>query len=359
MNETFKSFTILKKHKESTLVTSFHLTPTDGSSLWDAEPGQYLTLRIPTGTGFVLRSYSISGDVENLQSYRISVKRETANVDWEGALDGIGSCWLHDLAKIGDEIDISAPRGQFVLDNNSVRPIVLLSAGVGLTPLVSMLHSLKKRENDVWFIHVCDNSDVHAFKSEVNNIAVESLGRIRTHLIYRHPTHQDEELGLFDSQDVIDRQLIQSLLPLDDYDLYLCGTESFMSAMFQLFRSIGLPTERIFYEFFGKAKTFKTIASESKPDLPVLTNEQEGFEVVFANSGSNVRWVNDSNSLLDLAEQSGLTPEYSCRDGICGSCTCDLIEGFVEYNEEPLNPVPEGQILLCCSSPKSRVVLGI
>ncbi|MCJ8297572.1 MAG: 2Fe-2S iron-sulfur cluster-binding protein [Pseudomonadales bacterium] len=359
MSEIFRSFTILKKHQESLLITSFYLTPTDDKPLWNAEPGQYLTLRIPSNAGAVLRCYSISSDVKDPQSYRISVKREVAPEGAVNALHGIGSCWLHDLTKAGDLLEISAPRGHFILDKNSSRPVVLLSAGVGQTPLVSMLHSLKNTDNDVWFIHACDNSEAHAFRSEVESIAVDSCGRIRTHFVYRHPTQQDQETGAFDSQDVIDRRLIQRLLPLDDYDLYLCGPESFMSTMFQLFQSIGLPAKRIAYEFFGKAQSFQTLNSKSEQNQSLLSTKAESFDVIFADSNCHTRWSKDSNSLLELAEQSGLTPEYSCRDGICGSCACERLEGSVEYSEEPLNPVPEGQVLLCCAYPIGRVVLGI
>ena len=359
MTASFRSFTILNKHQESKQITSFYLAPTDNKPLWTADPGQYLTIQIPTKTGPVLRCYSISGDVKDTRGYRISVKREAAPTGSVNVRDGIGSCWLHDQTRLGDLLEIAAPRGRFILEKDSARPVVLLSGGVGQTPLISMLHSLKRRSNKAWFIHACANSDAHAFRREVEDIALNSEQRIYTHFIYRQPTQQDRQNLTFDSQDVIDHQLIQRLLPLDDYDLYLCGPISFMRDMFQLFRSIGLPPERIAYEHFGDGQALDSLELNPVQSLTEVENKPDRYEVVFAESNCKTKWNEQTDTLLELAEQTGLSPEYSCRQGICGSCVCELREGQVEYSEEPQDPVPEGQVLLCCARPKSRVVLGI
>lgn len=359
MNRTFRTFTIQYKKRESELITSFYLAPTDPQPVWPAEAGQYLTLRLPMNHGEVLRPYSISSDISDRCGYRVSVKRERAPSGVIDVPDGLGSCWLHDHACVGDSIDVAEPRGTFVLDKSSVRPVVLLSAGVGLTPLVSMLHSLKSCSNDVWFIHVCADGNAHAFKDEVESLREASGGRIHTHFVYRKPSQHDRVNGAFDSQYVIDRNLIQGLLPLDDYDLYLCGPRAFIEEMRQLFTELGLPAQRIAYESFGETGEKDQSQEDVESKIPANATATESIEVVFAHSDQKTYWQSPCNSLLELAEESGLTPEFSCREGICGSCTCELIEGCVEYFEEPIDTVPDGQILLCCTKPKGNVVLAL
>lgn len=217
-----------------------------------AESGQYLTLRIPTNEGDILRCYSISSDVTDSSAYRISVKRE---IKTDSSI-GVGSSWLHDRAKVGGTIEVAPPRGRFILNSVSSRPVLLLSADVGLMPLVSMLHSLQYLSNDVLYIHTCANSDVHAFREEIGFISERSKGRIRTHYIYRHPTKKDHELSRFDSQEAVNKELIQSLYPINDYDLYLCGPNYFMKDMIELFQEIGLSSDRMFCEFFDETDDF-------------------------------------------------------------------------------------------------------
>ncbi len=133
------------------------LAPTDGEGLASARPGQYLPLKIPGPNGATLRNYSLSCDVNRRDHYRVSIKREAAPENVPGALDGIGSCYMHDQIDEGDEVAVMAPRGTFYLDEGSTRPVILLSGGVGLTPMVSMLHALSGGYRPVWFIHACEN----------------------------------------------------------------------------------------------------------------------------------------------------------------------------------------------------------
>ncbi|UWQ86310.1 2Fe-2S iron-sulfur cluster-binding protein [Leisingera caerulea] len=402
----FRRFRVAEKRRESSIISSFDLVPVDGEALWPARPGQYLTLRVPTEDGPVLKTYSISGDVTSPNGYRITVKREAAPADQPDWADGVGSCWLHNEVEVGDEVEIAAPRGHFVLDEDSKRPVVLLSGGVGLTPLVSMLHQLVDAERDVWFIHACEDGEVQAMGEEVSGLAGRAGGRIRTHLAYRQPTKADRKGARFDSEGVIDRGVLQSLLPLDDYDVYMCGPTPFMVAMYRLLTELGVDSDRIAYEFFGTATSLEKLAqvseqSEARASIPAnapaalanlafLTDPEaravdddarfrvhpgtehpvgeappatapdhaEG-DVVFARSGKSAKWTETAESLLDLAEQSGLTPEFSCRAGICNSCICSIREGEVEYFEEPLDPPAPGEVLLCCSRPAGRIVLDL
>lgn len=396
MSDSFRRFRVLRKVPESTVVTSFHLVAVDGRPLWPARPGQYLTFRIPAETGPVLRTYSISSSADAGDSYRISVKRE-AGVN--GVPDGIGSVWLHDRLAEGDELDVAAPRGAFFLDETSERPVVLLAGGVGLTPLLSMLHRLAATGRKAWFIHASENGEAQALRDEVAALAAASAGRIRVCNVFRAPTDEDRSRGRYDAEGLVDRALLQSLLPLDDYQVYLCGPTPFMVAMWRLLTGLGVAPERIAYEFFGKGGSLPALAAREdapvqkdpvripanapkslakldfivdpdafavpepaprKPaDAAVAAQDDGGDEVVFARSGATVAWNSGVATILELAESAGLDPDFSCRAGICNTCRCGIREGTVEYIETPLDQPPPGEVLICCSRPVGRVVLDL
>ncbi len=414
MSAGFRRFRITRKVPESAIITSFYLTPCDGEPVWVASPGQYLTLRIPQSQGSLLKTYSVSTDVSNTEETRITVKRESAPLHLPDVPAGQGSCWLHDHASPGTEIEIAAPRGSFVLDQGSERPVVLLSGGVGQTPLLSMLHSLAHSERPVWFLHACENGEVHAMRDEVDALVAGSNGRIRHHVCYRKPNDADQHATRFHSAGLIDKSRLQSLLPIDDYECYLCGPTPFMVAMYRVLLTLGVSEARISYEFFGKAKSLPALAAEAvandsladsrtenktaragsrapaalaklvnltDPDAraasedvtlplvqhspPARTTEDDkaalsdNAEVVFVHSGVTAHWTVSAGSLLELAEQSGLAPEFSCRSGICNTCACRIREGEVEYFEEPLLQPDPGTVLVCCSRPLGRVVLEL
>ena len=370
----FRRFRVADKVVESDVITSFYLEPVDGGPVWQARPGQYLTVKVPTEDGAVLKAYSLSGNVAETGHHRITVKREACPPDAAPAPQGVGSCWLHDVVGPGTEIDVAAPRGRFVLDETSQRPVLLLAGGVGLTPLLSMLHRLAEGDRKVWFLHGCENGAVHAMGDEVEKLAVESGGKIRRHFVYRVPTEVDRDVAQPDSQGMIDKPLLQSLLPLDDYDVYLCGPTPFMVAMFRLVRELGVAGDRIAYEFFGKACALEALAAKSAPavkagalalpalaNLAFLTNPEAQAAPVCKPTRTGAGAVRDGEviSLLELAEAVGLSPEFSCRAGICNSCRCVITEGEVEYFEEPLDPPAAGEVLICCSRPVGRVVLAL
>lgn len=391
MAEAFRSFTVARKVRESDVITSFHLVAQDGAALWPARPGQYLTLRIPGPDGPVLRTYSISSDAADGSHYRISVKRETATAP--GGPDGIGSCWLHDRVGEGDAIEIAAPRGSFVLDETSDRPVLLLAGGVGVTPLLSMLHSLSRGGRRVFFVQACENGAVHALRDEVAGLARRSEGRIVARSVYRCPDAADRAAGTHDAEGLVDASFLRALLPLDRYQVYLCGPTPFMLAMWRQLLDLGLREDDIHYEFFGKQTSLARLADDAArgaarqhvparapaaiAGLAFLTNPGargvdedghatpprpqpgDGPTVVFARSGREVAWTDSAGTLLDLAEASGLSPEFSCRAGICNTCRTGLRTGRVSYVEQPLTDPPAGTVLLCCSRPEGRVVLDL
>lgn len=361
----FRDLKVVAKVRESALITSFHIEPVDPQDWRDFQPGQFLVFRIPVAReaagerGYVLRNYSISCSPDSA-SYRISVKREAA--PGPGLPDGISSCFLHDRIDVGDVLQAEGPRGDFVLDKASNRPVVLLSGGVGLTPMVSMLHALASLpDRRAVFIHACDNGDVHALRDEVSGLVSTRPG-LTAHFCYRHPSERDKAEQRFHSEGMISRDVLQRLLPIDDYDFYLCGPPPFMQAIYVMLRELGAPRYRIAYEFFGPATVLEpdAVRVPAVPAQPArIEPAGEATTVEFRKSGLTAVWDGSAVSLLDFAENQGLLPEFSCRAGICGTCKSRLISGDIAYFEEPLDELGSGEVLLCCSKPRGSVVLDI
>jgi len=378
----FRAFRLADKVAESDIITSFYLEPCDGQALWQVKPGQYLTLRVPGPDGPVLKTYSVSSAPSEVRHYRITVKREAGT---NGAPDGLGSCWLHDQVEVGDKLDIAAPRGSFVLDETSQRPVLLMSGGVGLTPIVAMLHRLAETDREVHFLHACENGRVHALREEV---LAQVSDKIQARFIYRNPTDTDRSADLFDAEGVIDKTFLRNHVPIGDYEAYVCGPTPFMAAIYQLLRELGVAEDRIAYEFFGKATSLKTSKADTAQkiaasgataairSLAYITNPDAwaseetaeadsasvasgNAQVEFRASGASVPWDAAQGSLLQLAENAGLEPAFTCRAGICNACKCRLISGEVEYVEEPLEMPQAGEVLICCSRPKGSVVLEL
>ncbi len=383
MANAFREFRVADKVAESDIITSFYLEPTDHAPVWEVKPGQYITLRVPGQGGPILKTYSVSCDPSETRHHRITVKREAG---LNGAPDGVGSCWLHDQVDIGQTVEVAEPRGKFCLDEASTRPVLLLSGGVGLTPMVSMLHRLRETDREVHFLHACENGQVHALRDEVLGCSSQ---RIKPHFVYRKPSDADREAKLFDAEGVIDKLFLRAHLPIGAYDAYICGPTPFMVAMYQLLQELGVPKTRISYEFFGKAASLEALAenpvvsktasraaptvqsltfltdpdawaaADEMPEQPAASAARSEGEVTFRKSNTSAQWTGSAGSLLELAEDSGLNPEFSCRAGICNTCKCGLVSGEVEYFEDPLIQPEAGQVLICCSRPKGPVVLDI
>ncbi|MDQ2066021.1 2Fe-2S iron-sulfur cluster-binding protein [Xinfangfangia sp. CPCC 101601] len=357
----FRGLKVVAKTVESSLITSIYLEAEDGSVLPSFRPGQFLVFKFPAENdkGYVLRNYSLSGAPDDQMRYRISVKREPAA--GPDLPVGFGSNHLHDQVEIGDVLSVEGPRGEFVLDEQSDRPVVLLSGGVGLTPMVSMLHALAQRsERRALFVHACENGDVHALRREVDAVIGQRAG-LAAHYRYRMPLDADRSAGHFHGEGVITREVLQELLCLDDYEFYLCGPPGFMQAVYQTLRGLGVAKDRIAYEFFGPATVLDTEVKPIVAAAPVAAPAEAGeaITVEFRKSGITVAWDDATGSILDLAENAGLTPDFSCRAGICGTCVARSLSGEVSYFEDPLDEMGEGEVLLCCSRPKTALVLDL
>ncbi|WP_439632401.1 FAD-binding oxidoreductase [Shinella sp.] len=358
----FRPFEIISKVRESATITSFRLAPLERQHWRPFEAGQFLTMRVPDRKGgHVLRNYTVSSSPREQGTYRITVKREAAPS--EDVPPGLSSCWLHDEIEPGAVVEIDPPRGAFKLDAASSRPVVLLSGGVGLTPTVSMLDVLA-RESDrpVWFIHACDSAAVHALREEVEYVAALRPG-IAVHFCYRFADSDDLDTARCHSAGFLTRATLQRLLPLDDYDIYMCGPPPFMQALYGILTGLGVRKDRIAYEFFGPASLLTeagpTAVSSPVPSAVEPATETDGHRIVLRKSGRDLVWNGTSESILAFLEAQGIEPEFSCRAGVCGTCEQGLVSGEVDYFEEPLDAVPHDRVLLCCTRPKSSIVLDL
>jgi ferredoxin-NADP reductase len=358
---TFKRMRVAEVQRESSVITSFVLEALDGALLPAFLPGQFVQVRVTGSEGQnLLRHYSLSGDPAERTQWRISVKHQLAPPDQVELPDGVVSSYLHGTIEAGATLDVAGPAGAFILDESGDRPVVLLSGGVGVTPMLSMLHRLcATSRRHVYFIHACENGAVHAFRDEVARLQASREG-VLTHICYRTPGSLDIAEQRFDSHGLITREAMQRLLPLDDYDVYLCGPTPFMQANFRLLRSLGVDKARIRHEFFGPASLLELEEVDVSSLLETsIASEASALTVCFSPSGKTLAWDPSCHSLLDFAEGAGFKPSFSCRAGLCGCCASQLLDGSVEYVEQPLDEPRDGEVLLCCARPSTAVTIRI
>jgi len=248
----FREFRVTRRVEESANITSFHLRPVEGDGLAAHLPGQYITLKAPAhvaGGQTTMRNYSLS-QAPGAPFYRISVKRERL----PAKPDGVVSNWLHD--HVGDDhiLKVGPPCGEFVLDtaSDAPGPLVFLSGGVGITPVLSMLHAAAThaKHREVHFIHATHNGNTHAFGDEVNRLAA-SHGRVKTHIFYEEPTDEDRELGRFETEGRVDRAFLETHLRDVSGEFYLCGPRGFMATVREALLDLGADETRLHLEAFG------------------------------------------------------------------------------------------------------------
>ncbi len=348
----FRQMRVASTHKESDNVTSFVLEPVDGQPLGKFQAGQFVVLRLLVDPSKppILRSYSLS-DLPAADHLRISVKSE---------LNGIGSSFLCSRAKEGDVMDVSAPRGSFTL-RPSQNPAVLLSAGVGATPVMSMLHTLasEKSQREVWWIYGARNRADHPFAEESRSL-LKQLSRGRGFILYSRPTAGDQIGADFDAPGHIDTALLQRIGVPQGADFYLCGPSSFLKNMRDGLKSWGVPAENVHTEIFGALDSITPGMAQvaHTPHLP-QGPAGPGPAVTFARSGITVAWDPKFASLLELAEACDVSVRWSCRTGVCHTCMTGLISGSISYNPEPLESPAPGNLLICCSEPNAVVTLDL
>jgi len=348
----FRQMRVANIHKESDSVTSFILGPIDGKPLPAFQAGQFVVLRmlVEQSKSPVLRSYSLS-DLPAADHFRISVKSES---------NGIGSSFLCNRAREGDLLDVSAPRGSFIL-RPSQSPVVLLSAGVGATPVISMLHSLvaERSQREIWWIYGTRNGVDHPFAEESRSL-LKQLSRGRKYIVYSRPAAIDQVGADFDAPGHIDAALLERIGVLRNSDFYLCGPPSFLQNMRDGLRNWGVLAGNVHTEIFGslEAITPGMAQVDHTPHLP-QGPPGSGPPVSFARSGITAAWDPRFGSLLELAEACDVPVRWSCRTGVCHTCMTGLIGGSIIYNPEPLERPAPGNVLVCCSQPNAGVTLDL
>ena len=348
----FRQMRVGQIRKESDSVTSFLLGPIDGQPLPVFGAGQFIVLRlhVDPDKAPVLRSYSLS-DLPGADHFRISVKRE---------LNGIGSSFLCNRGREGDVLAVSAPRGSFTLRPGQ-NPLVLLSAGVGATPVMSMLHALaaERSQREIWWIYAARNRVEHPFAEE-SRFLLKQLSRGRSYIVYSRPAATDQLKLDFDAPGHIDVALLEKIGVSRNSDFYLCGPSSFLQNMGDGLRNWGVLAENVHTEIFGALEgiTPGMAQVDHAPHLP-QGPPGSGPAVSFTRSGITAAWDRKFGSLLELAETCEVPVRWSCRTGVCHTCMTGLIGGSITYNPEPLERPAPGNVLVCCSQPNASVTLDL
>jgi len=348
----FRQMRVARIHKESVSVTSFGLTPVAGGLLPVFEAGQFVVLRlgIDAEKPPVLRSYSLS-DLPASDHFRISVKSE---------LNGIGSSFLCRRTQEGDVLDVSAPRGSFTLRGGQ-NPVVLLSAGVGATPVLSMLHALAAEgsQREIWWIYGARNRVEHPFAEESCSM-LNQLSHGRRYIVYSRPAATDQ-LGIdFDAPGHIDAALLERVGVPKGSDFYMCGPNSFLQSMRDGLRDWGVSAGNVHTEIFGSLGAVTPgMAQVDHTPHPPPGPPGSGPPVSFARSGITAAWDPKFGTLLELAEACDVPVRWSCRIGVCHTCMTGLIEGAITYSPEPLQRPAPGNLLVCCSQPIASITLDL
>ncbi|MBB6305479.1 MOSC and FAD-binding oxidoreductase domain-containing protein [Rhizobium leucaenae] len=348
----FRPLRVLRKVDEADSVTSLVLEPSDGQPITTFLPGQFVVLRLRPRSGpTILRSYSLSGEA-GIDLYRVSVKREQ---------HGLASNFIAENVNAGDLVEMSAPRGDFKLLPGEA-PIVLLSAGIGATPLLAMLHALATETSTrrIWWIYGARNGREHPFAEEVDDL-LSRLRNAHRHICYSAPDPGDRQGKDYDSAGRMDVAMLERLgLPLDA-DFYLCGPTGFMKDLATGLLGLGVEQRRVHTEVFGAGPSITpgiAASQQQRPHVPVGP-AGSGPLVSFARTGLNVPWNATFTSLLEMAEACDIPVRWSCRTGVCHTCETGIVSGSVSYSPEPIDAPADGNLLLCCSRPVGDVVIDL
>ncbi|WP_223501595.1 pyridoxamine 5'-phosphate oxidase family protein [Pseudomonas sp. BF-R-24] len=347
LGDQWRPLRVTRIEAQSHSIRSLYLEPADGAGLPLFQAGQHLPLRLNIDGDAYIRTYSLSSAPSD-DFFRISVKR-----------DGRVSTHLHEQIRVGDLLEARAPQGHFTVAPHERRPLVLLAAGVGITPLLSMLREVvyqglrTRRIRPTWFIQSSRTLADQPFRRELDRLLEDAGDAVRVVRLLSQPEAEAIQGEDFDLSGRIDVALLKDLLTVADYDqpdFVVCGPGSFTQALYDGLRELDIRDSRIHAETFGPS----TLRRRPDPDAVVIEQPPAAttsVPVVFQRSAKEARWQPDGGSLLELAESRGLRPEFSCRGGSCGTCKTRLISGQVHYPLPPAEVPDDGQVLICCAIP--------
>jgi ferredoxin-NADP reductase len=360
----FRALAVTAIEYESADVLSLTMQSPDGQPLGAALPGQYVVVRLqPTAGGPaasaeasapkpIFRSYSLSGP-QSTERYRISVKIEA---------NGAAGTYLREHVRVGDALDVSGPRGSFILQSGE-RPVVLLSAGIGATPVLAMLYALAaaRSTRQVLWLHGARDRQHHPFAAEVRRLML-ALPHGRSYVCYSRPGSHDTMTEDFDATGRLSRSVFDEVGVPREADVYVCGPTRFMAEMKESLATVGVTPERIHVELFNGSESMTPGVVSAAPRTPHLPTDDAdtGPLVSFARSGIAAHWKASSyQSILELAEACDVPVRWSCRTGVCHNCESGLVSGAVVYGPEPLDQPADGNLLVCCSQPIRDVVIDL
>jgi ferredoxin-NADP reductase/MOSC domain-containing protein YiiM len=347
----FRTLRVTRLIRETDTVCSIYLTAADGAALPAARPGQYLTLRVGgAGQPAPVRSYSLSSTTDE-GTYRISVKQEP---------HGAASGYLNHGLQSGAALDVAAPRGDFTLGDGA-GPVLLISAGIGVTPVLSMLHDLAARrsQREIWWLHGARGPAEHAFAAEAHAL-LGTLPNTSEHIFYSAATPPQRH-RVHAAHGRLTKEALAALAIPPGASAYICGPASFMADMRDALTVIGLDQDAIHTELFGALPSINPgiTGQASKPPHQPPGPPAAGPLVTFARSGITTAFGDDRGSVLDLADACDVPTRWSCRTGVCHTCVTPLLSGDVGYAPDPLEPPADGQVLICCARPRTDIVLDM
>ena len=345
--QAWRAFRIARIEDESSIIRSFYLQPVDDDVLLPFQAGQFLTIRVTPRDAEkpAIRTYTVSSAPAD-PYYRISVKREDR---------GLVSRHLHDHLVVGDVIEAKAPSGDFFVDATEQRPAVLIAGGVGITPMIAMarhvmVEGLRTRHlRPLTIFHAAQTTKQRAFYEAFRELEQGSHGAIRYVSMIDQPADGETAGVDFNGSGHITADILKRVLPLDDYDVFLCGPPPFMQVLYDTLRSLGVRDVRIFAEAFGPA-SLKRRQDERAPSQEPEDEADEAM-VSFTESGIEQAWEKGGATLLELAESQGLNPDFGCRKGSCGTCLTRLKSGTVAYRTKPSAEHAPDEVLICCAVP--------
>jgi ferredoxin-NADP reductase/ferredoxin len=334
-------------------VLSLTMQSSDGQPLPKAMPGQYVVLRLhPAGGPALFRSYSLSGPVST-ERYRISVKIEP---------HGIAGTYLREHLRVHDTLDVSSPRGSFILKDTE-RPVVLMSAGIGVTPVLAMLYALSTAHSprQVLWVHAARDGEHHPFAAEARRL-LQGITAARSYVCYSQPEARDTLGKDYNASGRLAEPVLAQLSLPHEADVYLCGPSRFMADMKEALQTLGVAPQRIHRELFNGGESLTpgiVSAATATPHLPAGDTDT-GPLVSFVRSGIAAHWNPSAyQSILELAEACDVPVRWSCRTGVCHNCESGLVSGAITYQPAPLEKPAEGNLLICCSQPGGNVVVDL
>jgi ferredoxin-NADP reductase/MOSC domain-containing protein YiiM len=348
----FRKLHVTKIVSESETVSSIYLATTEDTPLPAARPGQYLTLRVVgAGDPPPVRSYSLSS-APGAEPYRISVKH---------APKGVVSGYLTTKLTAGSDLEAAAPRGDFVLDEDDDSPVLLLSAGIGVTPVMAMLHQLAATysQREVWWLHGARGPREHPLAKEAR-LLLRSLSHAREHVFYSSATPA-ERFRMQAATGHLDKRNLTALGIPTSAAAYICGPNAFMTAISDALAAIGITPDRIHSEVFGALDRLNPgiTNADTRPPHQPPGPPGTGPLVTFARSGISTPFPDNKRNVLELAEACDVPTRWSCRTGVCHYCVTPILSGDITYTPDPLDPPPSGQVLVCCARPSTEIVLDM